>query len=56
MEAGRKEKRFFFLEILRVCVCVGWRGSAGIGGWWKREVEKNVENVEVVSKVMEKKI
>ena len=38
-EAGHKEKRFF-LEIYCVCVCDDWRGSARIGRWWKREVEK----------------
>ncbi len=54
MEAGHKEKRFFWNYC--VCVCDEWRGSARIGCWWRREVEKNVENVDVVSKVMEKKI
>ena len=39
MEAGHKEKRFF-LENYCVCVCDEWRGSARIGCWWKREVER----------------
>ncbi len=39
MKAERKEKRFF-LELVRVYVCDEWRGSARIGCWWKREVEK----------------
>ena len=38
MEAGHK-KRTLFLETA-VCVCDEWRGSARIGCWWKREVEK----------------
>ncbi len=54
MEAGHK--KMFFFENYCVCVCDEWRESARIGCWWKREVEKkNVENVDVVSKVMEKK-
>ena len=39
MEAGHKEKRFFFGNTT-ACVCDEWRGSVRIGCWRKREVER----------------
>ncbi len=50
MEAGHK-KNVLFGKLLRVCD--KWRGSARIGCWRKREVEK-MSNF--VSKVVERKI
>ena len=37
MEAGHKKERYFWKLLY---VCDEWRGSARIGCWWKREVEK----------------
>jgi hypothetical protein len=54
MEAGHKEKRFF-LETT-ACVCDEWRGIVRIGCWWKEGGRKNVENVDVVSIVVEREI
>jgi hypothetical protein len=61
--AGGREKKWrrgikknvFFLETT-ACVCDEWRGIVRIGCWWKEGGRKNVENVDVVSIVVEREI
>ncbi len=55
MEAGRREKKWFFLKTI-ACVCDEWRGSARIGCWCKREVEKMSKTSMLCRKAMKKKI
>ena len=54
MEAGHKEKHFFLGKLLRVCVTNG--GEVRGLGVQEKGGGKNVENIDVVSKVVEKKI
>ena len=53
MKAGHKEKRFFLEST--ACVCDEWRGSARIGCWWKREVEKMSKTSTLCRKLWKRK-
>ena len=51
---GALKKTFFFGNYC-VCVCDEWRGSARIGCWWKREVEKMSKTVTLCRRLWKRK-